>query len=82
MYESSTVRATHQIVDLCASSNDRVTPAASIDARVGADLYVVLYDDTKRLRLLAVALRSRNEAKAVLNLMSTLFVTSERYDKR
>lgn len=75
------MRATHQIVDLCSSSNDRVTPAASIDARVCTDLHVVLYDDTQRLWLLSIALGSRNEAKAVLCSMSTLLATSERYDK-
>ena len=60
------VRDLHQIVDLGALADDGVAGRAAIDRGVGADLDVVLNDDSPGLRNFLVAARRRQIAEAVL----------------
>ena len=56
----------HQIVDLGALADDRVSGPAAVDRGVGADLDVVLNDDAASLRDFLMPLRTRKIAEPVL----------------
>jgi hypothetical protein len=60
------VRDLDQIVDLGALPDHGVAHEAAVDGRVGADLHIVLDDHARHLRHLAVPLRARQIAEAVL----------------
>src|SRR5262249_33637735 len=53
----------HQIVDLRALADHRISQSAAVDGRVGADLHVVLDDDAPDLRQPLGAARAGDEAE-------------------